>query len=559
MLVQCISCGAENRQDARFCRTCGKPLVLEGAIICMSCHRANKPGSQRCSYCSTPFAAIGTAAPPMPQPPAVSAAMRSMGQLAPNVYLHNRYTVTRLLGIGGMSAVYEGYDARLGNQRVAIKEMSLADAEPARQQQLATQFKQEAGILARLSHGNLPHVTDYFAETAKHYLVMDFVNGQSLQKVLEAKAGPLPEAVVVSWMLQLCDVLQYLHSCQPPVIFRDLKPSNIMVQPDGRIKLIDFGIARIYKPGKTHDTSTLGTSGFAPPEQYGKGQTDARSDVYSLCITAYNLLTNYEPGKSPFNLPPLSQLNPSVSPRLVRILATGMALDAKKRWQCMAELRQELASTGAQPTSASAVPVRPAQPAARPVVPPTTRLLMAVAQLSPRQLLALLSAGLLLVVVFLVLIVPVMVRTELWGAVDGIALIAPLAYAMARRRSAAFISQVSVAVVGGLAVNWILHYPNFSLIPLLAAAVASGVFVELWLLPLPMWVVRNPTGKWWLELLWLAAMAALATPLLRAIVYGPNSVLNPVFWFSSALLGCVGWFVGDLVRQYVIRRRITRG
>ncbi len=316
MAVYCPKCNTENREGARFCKKCGNPL-------------------------SQP-AAAPSAPPPAPSspPPAASSNPRpagmTFGLLVPASILYNRYTVSRLIGSGGMSAVYEGCDSRLGNHRVAIKEMfQTATAEPTEQQTLAAQFQQEAKILAGLNHPNLPRVTDFFTATGKQYLVMDFVDGHSLEKELQASGKPLPTPRVVDWMLQLCEVLQYLHTRAQPIIFRDLKPSNIMLQPDGRIKLIDFGIARIHKPGKAHDTSMFGTSGFAPPEQYGKGQTDARSDVYALCVTAYNLLSNYDPGQNPFNLPQLEQLNPTVPRELVQVLKKGMMLDPKDRWQNM--------------------------------------------------------------------------------------------------------------------------------------------------------------------------------------------------------------------------------
>jgi hypothetical protein len=347
-----------------------------------------------------------------------------------------------------------------------------------------------------------------------------------------------------------------------------------MLEPDGRIKLIDFGIARVYKPGQSHDTSSFGTSGFAPPEQYGKGQTDARSDVYALCVTAYNLLTNYDPARTPFRLPPLRQLNPAVSPHLAQILTKGMALDPNERWRNMPELRKELVpARGEGPivrAPAAVVPAptmiapperlgttKPAVPAmaTRPVAPPTTRLLMAMAQLSTGQLVAALSVFLVLVIVFSAWLVPVLVQIPgFWNNVDGVAVAAPLAYAMARRRGATFIAHTSVALIGGVTVWQAVGVREASLLTLAAAAVVSGILVEVWVMPLRHWAPKGKPEKWPIELLWLMLMAPLAMALLHAVAFGPRYAFFIGLWITSAFLGALGWFVGDLLQQSLAMR-----
>jgi len=170
--------------------------------------------------------------------------------------------------------------------------------------------------------------------------VMDFIEGQTLGQLLSQRTAPFTEAEVLDWAGQLCDVLSYLHAQHPPVIFRDLKPDNIMLAPDRRIKLIDFGIARLFKPGQLKDTRRFGTPGFAPPEQYGQGQTDARSDVYALGVTLHHLLTKYDPSITPFALPKVRQLNPAVSARTEAAIERAIQLDPTHRLQSAAELKQ---------------------------------------------------------------------------------------------------------------------------------------------------------------------------------------------------------------------------
>jgi serine/threonine protein kinase len=245
--------------------------------------------------------------------------------------LQSRYYITSHIGKGGMGTVYQAQDTRLNNRLVAVKELDPAQL-PSGDQQLALQaFQQESAILARLSHPGLTAVHDYFLENNKSYLVMEFVQGETLQQAWERMGRRFMEPQVVAWAQELCDVLGYLHSQQPPVIFRDLKPGNIMVQPNGRLKLIDFGIARHFTPGKTSDTVKFGTPGYAAPEQYGQGQTDARSDVYALGVVAHQLLTGHDPTQTPFHLPPIEQLAPQVSAPVGRAVTQALEMDPAKR------------------------------------------------------------------------------------------------------------------------------------------------------------------------------------------------------------------------------------
>lgn len=198
-------------------------------------------------------------------------------------------------------------------------------------------------MLSNLDHFNLPKVTDHFTEAGKQYLVMDFIEGETLAKRLERKYGePLPVDRVLGWADQLCDVLEYLHTRRPPVVFRDLKPANVMITPEETVKLIDFGIARIFKPGKATDTAYFGTAGYCPKEQYGKGQTDARSDVYALGAMLHHLLTGADPTDQPFHFEAVQQLNSQVPIHVADAVMKALSDDSSDRWQTIREMRAAL-------------------------------------------------------------------------------------------------------------------------------------------------------------------------------------------------------------------------
>ncbi|HEX7734538.1 MAG TPA: serine/threonine-protein kinase [Ktedonobacteraceae bacterium] len=236
-----------------------------------------------------------------------------------------------VIGKGGMGTVYIGRDTQLGNRLVAIKEMGQNSRVFPERFEAARNFQQEAHLLAGLQHPNLPSIYDHFEEGQRWYLVMSFIKGQTLIDYLEAQGGRLPVEEVLSIGITLCDVLNYLHSWNPPIIFRDLKPSNIMRTVDGHIYLIDFGIARFFKPGHVVDTTNQGSSGYAPPEQYGTAQTTPRSDIYGLGATLYHLLSGYELAYTPFHFPPLQSLAPKIPPQLIELIAKMMDINEEKR------------------------------------------------------------------------------------------------------------------------------------------------------------------------------------------------------------------------------------
>jgi serine/threonine protein kinase len=243
-----------------------------------------------------------------------------------------------------MGAVYQAKDVKRQTM-CAIKEMSLSMVPPHEREQAIQNFKIEAKILWGLNHPNLPSFTGFFTEGQRYYMVMEFIDGYTLEDLLERNGGPFVERRVLGWARQLCDVLEYLHSQHPPIIFRDMKPGNIMLTRNGRIKLIDFGIARFFRPTSFQDTQLLGTPGFAPPEQYGKAQTDERSDVYSLAITLFQLLTNTL-SETGFGLKDVRSVNPQISPGVARSLEKAASLDPEERYNTVAEFRRALLGVG---------------------------------------------------------------------------------------------------------------------------------------------------------------------------------------------------------------------
>lgn len=252
--------------------------------------------------------------------------------LSTGTILQGRYKILRHLGQGGMSIVYLAADNRLGQVPVAVKELDATQLGQAYKQSAIDAIGQEALTLARLNHPGIARVTDYFSNGDYLYLVMEYVQGETLEEAISRTARGYDEQHVIGWIGQLAQVLDYLHRQNPPIIFRDLKPSNIMVQPDGKLKLIDFGIARMFKPGKTEDTQSLGTPGYAAPEQYGRGQTDTRSDVYSLGVVVHRLLTGYDPTLTPMRLPSVRQLRPDLPPQIEAAIDRALQLDPSLRF-----------------------------------------------------------------------------------------------------------------------------------------------------------------------------------------------------------------------------------
>ena len=250
--------------------------------------------------------------------------------------IDGKYEVLSEIGRGGMSIVYLAMDKRL-NKQWAIKEFRKDKDDQSRKIALEALLK-EANLMKKLDHPTLPRIVDIIDQDSTVYIVMDYIEGESLNKVLDVY-GAQPQDAVIEWAKQLAEVLDYLHTRKPPVIYRDMKPANIMLKPDGTIRLIDFGIAREYKEGKDGDTTSIGTRGYAAPEQFGdKGQTDARTDIYSYGVTLYHLLTGKNPAEPPYELYPIRHWNPNLSSGLEWLIQKCTQLNPGDRFQSCAEI-----------------------------------------------------------------------------------------------------------------------------------------------------------------------------------------------------------------------------
>ena len=244
--------------------------------------------------------------------------------------LDGKYKILSEIGHGGMSTVYMAINEK-ANKTWAVKEVrksGVMDFEAVKQSLIV-----ETDLLKRLRHPNLPTIVDVIEEEDVFLIVMDYVEGNSLRVLLEEQ-GSLPEDYVIEWAKQLLDVLSYLHAQTPPIIYRDMKPANIILKPDGNLSLIDFGTAREFKADKTEDTACLGTVGYAAPEQFGGlGQTDERTDIYGLGATLYHLLTGHNPSLPPYEIKPIRSINPNLSQGLENILLCATEKDPEQRYQ----------------------------------------------------------------------------------------------------------------------------------------------------------------------------------------------------------------------------------
>ena len=275
--------------------------------FCTLCGAANDVGQSVCFSCNRARPDIAQDSTPPDDVPSL---------------LQGRYRLVSQVGVGGFGEVYRALDTQYGERVVAIKQINLRGLSSQKTIEATDTFNRELHILSPLKHPNLPRIYDHFTDPDHWYLVMEFLEGETLERYLEnrqrqrsyAGAGTsalLPLEEIFALAFQLCDVLDYLHEQQPPIIFRDLKPANIMRNGLGHICLIDFGIARHFRPGRTKDTTPLGSPGYAAPEQYGKAQTTARSDLYSLGALLHHLVTGNDPSETPFQFALLPQLLPT--------------------------------------------------------------------------------------------------------------------------------------------------------------------------------------------------------------------------------------------------------
>ena len=266
-------------------------------------------------------------------------------QLQSGNILQGRYLIQEVVGVGGMGSVYRARDLHFPNvvKLVAVKEMINQARDAQVRQTIISNFEREANILATLNHASIPRIFDYFSHEERSYLVLEFVNGKDLEEILNLNEAPIAEERAVSWAIELCDVLEYLHNHKPePIIFRDMKPSNVMVNQDGHIILVDFGIAKMFRSGQKG--TMIGTEGYSPPEQY-RGEASPLADVYALGATLHHLLTKRDPRiETPFtfNERPVRKINQAVSVELEVVISTAVQYNPTERFQTAAAMKDAL-------------------------------------------------------------------------------------------------------------------------------------------------------------------------------------------------------------------------
>lgn len=253
--------------------------------------------------------------------------------------IDGKYEILKQIGKGGMSVVYLAMDKRL-NKQWAVKEIR-KKGNGKNDEVIVNSLLAEANLMKRLDHPSLPRIVDIIDSGTTIYVVMDYIEGESLDKIL-LEYGAQPEDLVIDWAKQICDALGYLHLQKPAIIYRDMKPANIMLKPEGNLKVIDFGIAREYKEQNLADTTVLGTKGYASPEHYGARQTDARSDIFTLGMTLHHLLTGVDPRPADYLYASVRQWNPELSDGIEAIIDKCTAIDPEDRYQNCSELMYDL-------------------------------------------------------------------------------------------------------------------------------------------------------------------------------------------------------------------------
>jgi outer membrane protein assembly factor BamB/tRNA A-37 threonylcarbamoyl transferase component Bud32 len=272
-------------------------------------------------------------------------------QLAPGTLLANRYEIQDVIGVGGMGSVYRARDMHFPNVKkiVAVKEMIVNIPDPLVRKTIFNNFEREANILVTLSHTSIPNIFDYFSEEERSYLVLEYIHGKDLEEIITSNSDFINENMVINWAIELCDVLQYLHTHKPePIVFRDIKPSNIMINEQNHVVLIDFGIAKLFKGGQKG--TMIGTEGYSPPEQY-RGEASPKVDIYALGATLHHILTKHDPRlETPFTFSerPIRSINPGISIQLETVVNTALQYNPEERFESASVMKEALISVAKQ-------------------------------------------------------------------------------------------------------------------------------------------------------------------------------------------------------------------
>jgi outer membrane protein assembly factor BamB/tRNA A-37 threonylcarbamoyl transferase component Bud32 len=281
-------------------------------------------------------------------------------QLQAGTTLAGRYSIQEVIGVGGMGSVYRARDMHFPNvtKLVAVKEMINSAPDPVVRQTIVQNFEREANLLATLNHPSIPRIYDYFSVESRSYLVLEFVHGKDMEAIINDTNGFLPEDQVLSWAVELCDVLDYLHRHKPdPIIFRDMKPSNVMINHNGDVILVDFGIAKTFQTGIKG--TMIGTEGYSPPEQY-RGEATPAADIYALGATIHHAMSRRDPRIEPpfsFSERPLRRINPAVSAELETVVNTALEYNPDSRFRSASDMKQAL--TGVAQKTGALVRLRP--------------------------------------------------------------------------------------------------------------------------------------------------------------------------------------------------------
>ena len=333
----CLYCRKAIKSESNFCPYCGKSLNGNPEFdICPNCNQRTLKhtlSSDYCTNCGFEALIYNDKSPYIWNP------LMSIDDIKIGTVLDNKYELLKEIGRGGLSTVYLARDTRI-NKAWAVKIVKTEinnKVNPIRDSII-----QEAKMMKSFNHSAIPNVVDIIAQQNYVAIVMDYVEGETLESIVK-EYGAQPVEKVVDWAKQICDVLSYLHTLNPPHIYRDMKPSNVILQPNGSIKIVDFELMRTYKPNQLEDTCNLGTLGYAAPDHFGgNGQTDPRSDIYTIGVTMHRLLTAFDPTKPPHEILPIRAINSDLPGSLEYIISKCTELDRNKRYQTCVELLNDL-------------------------------------------------------------------------------------------------------------------------------------------------------------------------------------------------------------------------
>lgn len=338
-LLFCSECGAANTTQATECFACHHPLDASMAEPSGQAH-ANANTNPTTMPPITPYNK-SYVQPYIPQTSRTTGASSTSSGLRRGHKLMNRYIIQEEIGQGGFGCVYKARDENQANKMVAIKQINVDQLSMEEMIEVTDSYNREVILLSKLKHSNLPRVYDHFTDAKHWYIVMDYIKGETLEEHVQKTSGVLSLKKTLEIAIELCGILHYLHTRKPPIIFRDVKPANIMRKRNGRLYLIDFGIARRFTAGQVKDTGPLGSPGYAAPEQYGsRASTTTRTDIYGLAVTIQTLLTGEDPALLARGI--TAALPADTPPALQRLLAQMMEHDPDKRPRDILKVRRQL-------------------------------------------------------------------------------------------------------------------------------------------------------------------------------------------------------------------------